>query len=103
MTIHYCARCARALAADEGVAVQRRVPLTRYQRRLYDYVATFIDRMGYAPSFEEIAAKLQYKSLATVHEHLSNLERKGWITREYNTCRSITLVEPRGETAEVRP
>jgi repressor LexA len=47
---------------------------------------------GYAPSFEEIAEHFNYNSLATVHEHLSNLERKGYIKRSYNESRAIEIL-----------
>ncbi|GMV07315.1 MAG: LexA repressor [Gemmatimonadota bacterium] len=70
------------------------MPLTKRQREILDYVDAFIADQGYAPSFEEIAAHFGYSSLATVHEHLSNLERKGYIRKSYNESRSIELVEP---------
>ena len=47
---------------------------------------------GYAPSFEEIAGQFNYNSLATVHEHLTNLERKGYIKRTYNESRAIEIL-----------
>jgi repressor LexA len=68
------------------------MPLTKRQKEILDYVETFIDDRGYAPSFEEIADAFGYSSLATVHEHLSNLERKGYIRKSYNESRSIELV-----------
>ena len=70
------------------------MPLTKRQREILDYVDGFIANQGYAPSFEEIAEHFGYSSLATVHEHLSNLERKGYIRKAYNESRSIELVEP---------
>lgn len=69
------------------------MPLTRRQKQILDYIGEYIDAMGYAPSFEEIADHFGYSSLATVHEHLSNLERKGYIRKTYNESRSIELVE----------
>ena len=69
-----------------------RMPLTKRQKEILDYIEGFIDRRGYAPSFEEIADHFGYSSLATVHEHLSNLERKGYIRKSYNESRSIELV-----------
>ena len=72
--------------------------LTRKQREILDYLAAAIDRNGYAPSFEEIAGQFGYQSLATVHEHLSNLERKGYIRRGYNESRAIEVLPPRGHT-----
>ena len=68
------------------------VPLTKRQREILDYLAGYIDEHGFAPSFEEIAAAMKYTSLATVHEHLTNLERKGVIRRAYNESRSIEVL-----------
>ena len=68
------------------------MPLTKRQKEILDHIGSFIDENGYAPSFEEIAAAFGYSSLATVHEHLSNLERKGYIRKAYNESRSIELV-----------
>jgi repressor LexA len=70
------------------------MPLTKRQREILDYIGSFITDRGYAPSFEEIAQSFGYASLATVHEHLSNLERKGYIRKSYNESRSIELVTP---------
>lgn len=70
------------------------MPLTKRQKEILDYIDGFIADQGYAPSFEEIAAHFGYASLATVHEHLSNLERKGYIRKSYNESRSIELVAP---------
>ncbi len=68
------------------------VPLTKRQREILDYLTSYIDDHGFAPSFEEIASAMKYTSLATVHEHLSNLERKGVIRRSYNESRSIEVL-----------
>ncbi len=63
--------------------------LTKRQREILDFIQSFIQSSGYSPSFEEIADFFGYRSLATVHEHLSNLERKGYIRRNYNESRSV--------------
>jgi repressor LexA len=68
-----------------------RMPLTKRQREILDYLAGYINDNGYAPSFEEIAEAMGYASLATVHEHLSNLERKGVIRRSFNESRGIEV------------
>src|SRR2546422_1359384 len=49
------------------------VPLTRRQREILDFISGHITERGFAPSFEEIAARFAFRSLATVHEHLTNL------------------------------
>ena len=66
--------------------------LTKRQREILDYLSGYSEDNGYAPSFEEIAGKFNYNSLATVHEHLSNLERKGYIKRSYNESRAIEIL-----------
>jgi repressor LexA len=68
------------------------MPLTRRQREILTFLETYAGERGYAPSFEEIAEQFNYNSLATVHEHLSNLERKGYIKRSYNESRSIEIL-----------
>jgi repressor LexA len=72
------------------------VPLTRKQREILDYLTQAIARQGFAPSLEEIAAEFNYQSISTVHEHLSNLERKGYIRRTFNESRSTEVLPPRG-------
>ncbi|MDQ3949024.1 MAG: transcriptional repressor LexA [Gemmatimonadota bacterium] len=68
------------------------MPLTKRQREILNYLTAYADQNGYAPSFEEIAEQFGYNSLATVHEHLSNLERKGYIKRSYNESRAIEIL-----------
>ncbi len=74
------------------------MPLTRRQHEILDYLREHIDDKGYAPSFEEIAERFEFQSLATVHEHLTNLERKGYIRRTHNESRAIEIVPPKGQT-----
>lgn len=68
------------------------MPLTKRQREILTYLGSYSESNGYAPSFEEIAEQFNYNSLATVHEHLSNLERKGYIKRSYNESRAIQIL-----------
>jgi repressor LexA len=68
------------------------MPLTKRQREILTYLQSYADENGYAPSFEEIARHFNYNSLATVHEHLTNLERKGYIKRSYNESRAIEIL-----------
>jgi repressor LexA len=70
--------------------------ITRRQRQVYDFIADFVERNGYSPSFEEIGQGLGLSSLATVHKHISNLEKKGLLNRDYNRSRSIDLIPPKG-------
>jgi repressor LexA len=68
------------------------MPLTKRQREILTYLTSYSEQNGFAPSFEEIAEHFDYNSLATVHEHLTNLERKGYIKRSYNESRAIEIL-----------
>jgi len=75
--------------------------LTRRQKEILDFIESFLDAHGYSPSFEEIAGFFRYRSLATVHEHLSNLEAKGYIGKNYNESRSSELARTEMRLAAV--
>src|SRR5271154_2896684 len=70
--------------------------ITRRQRELYDFISEFVQKNQYSPSFDEIREGMGLNSLATVHKHISNLEKKGLLTRDYNRSRSIDLLPPKG-------
>jgi repressor LexA len=74
--------------------------LTKRQREIYDFISQFVQKNGYSPSFEEIGEGMGLSSLATVHKHLTNLERKGMLKRDYNRSRSIDVIAPRGRAKQ---
>lgn len=57
-----------------------------------DYISKNIEKFGYAPTLTEIADFLGLSSLATVHEHLAVLEKKGLIRRYKGAVRGIELL-----------
>jgi len=86
-----------ALAFSLYVRHNVRMAITRRQREVYDFISRFVTEHGYSPSFEEIGQGMKLNSLATVHKHISNLEKKGLLTRDYNRSRSIDLLPPKGK------
>ena len=72
--------------------------VTRRQKEVVDFLESFVARNGYSPSFEEIARGMGLKSLATVHKHVTNLEKKGLLDRVHNRSRSIDLLPPGART-----
>lgn len=70
--------------------------ITRRQREVYDFISEFVQKNGYSPSYDEIRLGMDLNSLATVHKHITNLEKKGLLTRDYNRSRSIDLLPPKG-------
>ncbi|TFG50899.1 MAG: transcriptional repressor LexA [Gemmatimonadales bacterium] len=72
--------------------------LTKRQSEVLRFLQEHIELKGYAPGFEEIAEQFSFQSLATVHEHLTNLERKGYIHRTHNESRAIEILPPKGQS-----
>jgi repressor LexA len=66
--------------------------VTRRQKEILDFLGRHIERKGYAPTIEEIGEHFGLTSLATVHKHLTNLQEKGLIKREWNRSRALELV-----------
>ncbi len=66
--------------------------VTRRQKEMMDFLDDYIERNGYAPTIEETADHFGLRSLATVHKHLTNLQKKGLIKRDWNRSRALELV-----------
>lgn len=66
--------------------------LYKRQRQILDYISDNIAKNGYAPTLTEIARHLKLSSLATVHEHLAVLEKKGLIRRYKGAVRGIEVL-----------
>ncbi len=71
------------------------VTLYKKQREIVDFIDSFIRTNSYSPTLQEIADAIGVKSLATVHEHLSALTKKGVIRKSSGEVRGIELAESR--------
>lgn len=73
------------------------MPATLYkrQRQVADFLAQYIQQHGYSPTLREIAEAINVTSLATVHEHLEALEKKGVIKRFEGVVRGVELIDER--------
>lgn len=69
-------------------------PLTKRQREVYDFIASYIAEKQYAPTLQEIGTAIGVRSLATVHKHLTALKTKGHIRSGWNCPRSMVLMHP---------
>jgi repressor LexA len=65
--------------------------LTRRQKEVLDFIASFQVEFGYSPSYEEIARGLKLASIATVHKHISALQTKNYLHRNHNQSRSVEV------------
>lgn len=66
--------------------------LTKRQKELLDFLDNYIQRHGFAPTLDETGKHFGLTSLATVHKHLTNLERKGLIRRRSGLSRALEVV-----------
>jgi repressor LexA len=57
------------------------LPRTQRQKEILDYIARFIARHGYEPSYAQIARHFGVSSKATIAKHIAALERRGLLSR----------------------
>ena len=71
------------------------MPVTLYkrQKQILDYISQYIQKNGFSPTLQEIADALGVSSLATVHEHLTTMAKKGVIKRYEGAVRGIEIVD----------
>ena len=65
--------------------------LTKRQKEILDFIKDFVKDHEYAPSFREIGEFFDYKSVATVAEHIALLQEKGFLTKDPTMARSLQL------------
>ena len=68
-------------------------PLTQRQERLLRFIETSLAKRGYVSSLQEMADAMTISSLQGVKDHLSALERKGYIRRFPGRRRAIEVVQ----------
>ena len=68
--------------------------ITKKQQRILDFIADFKDKNGISPTYREIAAGLELKSVAGVAEHIDNLVMLGALKRSgVGEARALELVD----------
>lgn len=63
------------------------------QSQILSFIKQYVETYGYAPTLKNIAKALGVSSLATIHEHLGALERKGLIKKRIGKARGIDLLD----------
>lgn len=71
------------------------MPITLYkrQKQILEFIGQYIQKFGYSPTLQQIADAINVNSLATVHEHLEALVKKGMIRRYKGAVRGIEVLE----------
>ncbi len=67
--------------------------LTPRQEEILNFIKTEVFSKGYPPSVREIGKSVGLSSSSTVHAHLSQLEKKGYIRKDPTKPRAIELLE----------
>jgi repressor LexA len=68
------------------------VMLSKRQREIFDFVVAYADKHGYPPTVREIGEAVGLASPSTVHAHLANLERAGYLKRDPTKPRALEVV-----------
>jgi repressor LexA len=75
--------------------------LTGRQQEIWEFLVGYVGRHGYPPTVREIGEAVGLASPSTVHAHLANLERAGYLKRDPTKPRALELLRER--PAEATP
>ena len=76
------------------------MPVTLYKRQkeILDFISQYIQKNGYSPTLQEIAEAMGLSSLATVHEHLQTLVKKGVLRKYEGAVRGLEVIRNKNDT-----
>ncbi len=83
--------------------MKSRTALSARQERILDFIISEVETKGYPPSVREIGHAVELKSSSTVHNHLNQLERKGYIRRDPTKPRAIMILKRSDESDYTTP
>ena len=69
--------------------------LTGRQQEIWEFLVDYVGRHGYPPTVREIGEAVGLASPSTVHAHLANLERAGYLKRDPTKPRALELLRER--------
>jgi repressor LexA len=72
-------------------AVMAQLP-SETERRILDYMVSYLKRNTYQPSIREIGEEFGIKSTKTVSEHLQALAEKGFLERDPSRSRGVRIL-----------
>lgn len=65
--------------------------ISEKQKLILEYIADFTSEKGYPPSVRDICAGVGLSSPSTVHSHIKKLRENGYLEKEDNKTRALTL------------
>ena len=75
-------------------------PVTLYKRQkeIVDFISQYIQKNNTSPTLQEIANAMGLSSLATVHEHINALVKKGVIKKYDGAVRGLEIISEKFES-----
>jgi len=67
--------------------------LTPKQKKILEFITNYQRSKEFSPTLEEIGRRF-HLAVSTIHEHLSALEKKGYIKKEHGQARTIETINP---------
>ena len=67
--------------------------ISNKQREILEYIKETILKKGYPPAVREICEAVRLKSTSSVHSHLEQLEKNGYIRRDPTKPRTIEIID----------
>jgi len=65
--------------------------ITKKQKNILNFINEYMESDGMAPTIDEIRKRFKLKAVSTVHQHLDSLKEKGYLSKENNSPRGISL------------
>lgn len=69
--------------------------ITKKQKEVLDFLNSYSGSRGYAPSLDEIRQHFKLVSVSTAHYYVDRLEKEGYLKKESNQPRSISIEKDR--------
>src|SRR5258706_456173 len=73
--------------------------MTKRQKEIFDFIGKYARKYGYPPTVREIGKAVGLHSSSTVHAHLANLEKSGFLRRDPTKPRAIELLVDKAKKA----
>jgi repressor LexA len=76
-------------------------PVTLYKRQkeIVEFISQYIQKNNTSPTLQEIATAMGLSSLATVHEHINALVKKGVLKKYDGAVRGLEIISEKFESA----
>lgn len=75
--------------------------LTPKQKKILDFIVSYTKRKKFSPSLEEIAKKFKLRAVSTVHQYIKTLTTKGFIKKEENRPRGVSILKETSDLIEI--